>query len=233
MSLFRKKPIGMRVEIYDPPEQHARIIVDSLNLMNKTLNPDTYFGRYKLAQNEACTISGYKGAIYDGMDAEQIFRMLYEDSERIHRQFIDRVFAAGRGDVFAYQMFIVGLQISKENREYIVRKYNGKKFHFCEVKFADNDSRTYTYVTKDQSVQVGDTVTVPVGNGFVPDTKVVQVMNTYDASLDSLKFPIEKLRCVESKLRSLTCPHCGGSIVVDVGEKVGKCNYCQAEFFLL
>ena len=45
---LQNKP--MRVVEYDPPVQHARIIVDSMNLINKTTNPDTYFSRYKLAQ---------------------------------------------------------------------------------------------------------------------------------------------------------------------------------------
>ena len=237
-DMFRKKeqlPQGMRVVEYDPPEQHARIIVDSMNLINKTTNPDTYFSRYRLASNEACLISGMRGAIYNGMDAEQIYRMLNDkrEKDKLHREFIDRLFDAKKENQLTYQMYEVGLHMSPETRAYFVAKLAGKKYHFCKVRFSDQSNKLYTYVTKDKSINIGDTVTIPTGNTFVPDSKVLQVVDVFDASLDELEFPIESLRCVERKLKSITCPHCGASIQVDTGHKTGKCTHCQAEFYFV
>lgn len=235
-DLFKKKeelPQGMRVVEYDPPEQHARIIVDSLNIMNKTTNPDTYFSRYKLASNKACLISGLKASIYNGMTANDIYNMLHNDKDRLHREFIDRLFISKKENQLVYQLHEVGLSMSPETREYFVSKLNGKRFRFCKVKFSNQGNKLYTYVTKDKTIAIGDTVTVPTGNKFVPDSTVLQVVDVFNASLDELDFPIEQLRCVERKLKGITCPHCGASISVDVGKKTGKCEYCQAEFYLL
>ena len=69
------------------------------------------------------------------------------------------------------------------------------------MSFNDRSNKLYTYVTKDKSISVGDIVTIPTGNKFVADSKILQVAEVFDASLDELEFPIEALRCVERKLQ--------------------------------
>lgn len=221
---------------YDPPEQHARIVADSMKIMEQTTNPDTYFSRYKLASSEACKISDdYFGIVYDGMMACDIYYMLSDDYEKDcnHQAFIDRMFAAGKEDLITYQLYEVGGYMSEETREYFVDKLNGRKYHFCKVRFNDQSNKLYTYVTKDKGVTIGDTVTIPTGNSFVPDTKVLQVVEVFDSSLDDIPFPIENLRCVERKLKSIVCPHCGASLQVNTSEKLGKCSHCGAEFYFI
>ncbi|MBP5607583.1 MAG: hypothetical protein J6X66_04850 [Lachnospiraceae bacterium] len=122
--------------------------------------------------------------------------------------------------------------ITDATADYFVKRLNGKKYHFCRVGFPESN-RLYTYVTKDLSIKPGDSVTIPTGNGYVPDSKLKQVVEVFDASLDELDFSVVKLRCIEEKLKSIVCPHCGASIEINVGEKVGRCTRCQSEFYLI
>ena len=217
---------------YDPPGQHMEILCNSMDICMKTVNPDTFFSREKLASNEALYCKSEERIVWNGMTCAQIYDMLNDSAKKAawHRQFIDRLFERGREDNLTYQMYDAVL--SKECIDYFVKRLNGKKYHFCRVGFADSN-RLYTYVTKDRSIKVGDSVTIPTGNGFVPDSKLKQVVEVFDASLDELDFPVDMLRCIEEKLRSIVCPHCGASIEIDVGAKTGRCTRCQTEFYLI
>ena len=204
--------------------------------MNKTTNPETYFSRYKLASDKACMISDYLSRpIYNGMNARQIYEMLSNPRSRdnMHKAFIDRLFDAGKEDLLVYSLYEVGLGMSPQVRQYFVHKLAGKTYHFCKVRFNDNSNKVYTYVTKDRGITIGDTVTVPTGNGFVPESTVLQVVDVFDSSIDKLGFSIEKLRCVERKLKSVVCPHCGASLTINVAGKTGKCTHCGADFYFL
>lgn len=216
-------------------------IVDSMELLETTLNPSTYFYRERFASNSAVVHMKNPYPVWKGFTCKQIYEMLNERSSLNirHREFIDRLFAAGREDSLTYKMHEVGLGLSPETRIYFLKKLNGKKYHFCVVGFPETNKK-YTYVTKDKSIASGDIVAIPSGNESAPETKIKTVLDVFDASLDELDFPIERLRCVEEKLRGagekireIKCPGCGASIEVDTSEKTGKCPYCQALFYLL
>ncbi len=215
-------------------DQDAKIIIESLDLMKKTNNPATFFSRARLVSNKAVMYSDNSKILWNGMNCGQIYEMLNDRYEMnmFHRDFIDRLFESGFEDRLTYQIYEVGYDMMPETREYFIKKLKGKKYHFIKVEFSEI-KKLYTYVTKDASIMPGDTVTIPTGNGFVPESKVKQVVEVFDAALEELEFPIEKLRCVEEKLKNIHCPNCGASIEVDVGEKTGKCKYCQAMFYLL
>lgn len=240
MGLFfnRKKenhlPVGTKVTVtYDPPEQYVRIILDSFRIMSETFNPSTYFSRYKLVMNKAVHIMEYEPVIYEGMNARSLYYWLSNNEDKIHKSFIDRVFAAGKENVFAYQMREIGLSMSPSVRKYLVDRFGNKKFHFCRVSFNDHSNKTYTYIAKDRTISTGDTVTIPAGNGYVKEEKIMQVVSTFEGSLNQLDFPIENLRCVERKLKNVSCPNCGASIEVYEQGKVGKCKYCGAQFYFI
>ncbi len=218
--------------VYNPPGQHIRIIKESLDICMRTVNPDTFFSREKLASNEACYCENEPDIVWNGMNCAQIYKMLNEPKKRDawHRDFIDRLFERGKEDNLTFHMY--DAVISQDTADYFVRKLNGKKYHFCKVGFA-NSTKLYTYVAKDLSIKPGDSVTIPTGNAFVPDTKLKQVVEVFDASLDELDFSIRDLRCIEEKLKSIVCPHCGAVIEINVGEKLGRCTRCQSEFYLL
>ena len=219
---------------WDPPGQHMIILKESLELMEKTINPSTFFSREKLSSEKAVYCMDEPNIIWHGMNCKQIYKMLNDKEKKIafDNHFIDRLFERGAEDRLVYQMNEVGYSMFKESRDYFVRKLNGKKYYFCKISFPDSN-KLYTYVTKDRSIKEGDSVVIPTGNGFVPDTKLKQVIETFEASLDELEFSIERLRCIEEKLKTINCPNCGASIEVDVGLKTGKCKYCQANFYLI
>lgn len=218
-------------------EGNIPLLVDSLNIISETTNPGTYFSRYRIACEEALAVTRdrYPFVVWHGMTAPQINSMLgnRESSDQMHMQFIDRLFLKGREDRLTYSMYEVGGHMSSEVLEYFMEKLHGKKYHFCRVRFNDYKGRIYTYLAKDRSISVGDTITVPTGNEYKPDTKILQVEETFDASLEELEFPIRKLRCVERRLRSIICPHCGASIEITTSEKKGICTRCQSEFYFI
>lgn len=223
------------VTYYDPWEQHARIIVDSFELINKTVNPDTFFYRCKLVSDESMHISDVTDIIYDGKTAREIYDWLHDKDEQIifQKKFIDRLFDEKKENRLAYQLFDVGYRITNEALDYYLQRLNGKEFHFCKVLFDINGRKSYTYITKNKSTQLYETVTVKVGNHNFPETKVVQVYDVFDAPLTSLEFPLRDLRCVDATLRSIKCPNCGTSIQIDVDTKKGICAYCQSDFSLV
>ena len=153
--------------------------------------------------------------------------------KNLQTQFIDRLFAARKGNILAYKMHEVGYHMDEYVLNYYMDELDDKKFRFCKVLFDVERNKVYTYITKNKDIKVGDTVTVPTCTRKSPDSKLVQVVDTFNVRLKDLDFPINKLRCVEGKLKNITCPHCGASITVDVGQKTGKCAYCSAEFYLL
>lgn len=219
-------------KVYNPPGQHMRILRESMDICMKTVNPDTFFSRERLAEEEASYCRDEPDIVWNGMNCIQIYRMLTDRDKREvwHRQFIDRLFDRGKEDNLTFHMY--DARITQATADYFVKRLNGKKYHFCKVGFPESN-KLYTYVAKDLSIKVGDSVTIPTGNGYVPNSKLKQVIEVFDASLDELGFPVTSLRCIEEKLKSIVCPHCGASIEINVGEKTGRCTRCQSEFYLL
>lgn len=220
---------------YDPWEQHANKVCNSFELINKTVNPDTFFYRCKLAADEAAHIRDIPDIIYDGKTAKEIYYWFHDKEEQIafQKKFIDRLFDAKKEDSLAYQLFDVGNRITDEALDYYIMKLNGKEFHFCKVLFDINGRKKYTYITKNRSTELYDIITVRVGNHDFSETKVVQVFDVFDAPLTRIDFPLRDLRCVDATLRSVKCPNCGANIQIEVESKKGICAYCQTDFSLL
>lgn len=219
----------------DPPEQHVRILLDCLRLMESTTNPGTYFYRYKLAQIEASLAIGHKGIIWKGMNVRQIENMLNRDFSRdlLHRKFIDHLFSVRREDRLLFMLPEVSGNMSASTIAYFKQKLGNKKYRFCRVRFNDISDKLYTYISEDNSITIGDTVTVNTGNGYTPEIKEVRVVEAFYGSVYDLDFPIEKLRSIEKKVKSMACPHCGAPLKINPSEKMGKCTECQAEIYFV
>lgn len=128
MFLFKKK--NMYVDengAYNPPGQHMIILNDSLNIMEKTVNPSTYFPRYELALKKASYCINEKQAVWKGMNCKQIYKMLSEDKSRemLHRKFIDRLFEANKENRMIFQMDEVGKYMSESTKIYFSKRFNG------------------------------------------------------------------------------------------------------------
>ncbi|MCR5339414.1 MAG: hypothetical protein K6E75_12750, partial [Lachnospiraceae bacterium] len=102
---------------YDPPEQHMRILKDCLDLMEKTVNPETFFSRAKLAAQKAQYCVREKTPVWRGLTCAQINEVFSNPSKRDHRyrRFIDKLFDEGKEDRLTYQLHQVGYYLSKEN----------------------------------------------------------------------------------------------------------------------
>ena len=168
--------------------------------MDKTLNPDTYFSRYKLASEKALYCRSEKQKVWNRMNCDQIYHMLNDEDSKDELQttFITHLFDRGMEDRLTFQMNKVGRYLTNTAIEYFLEMLAGKKYYFCKVRF--DDQKLYTYITKDRTIKSGDLVTVPAGNKFDNSTKVKQVVETFEASLDELEFPVIRLRCVEDRI---------------------------------
>ncbi len=182
---------------YDPPEQHMRILKESLEIMEKTTNPETFFSRADLAAQKARYCIGEKVPVWRGLTCAQINEVFSDPRKRDHRyrKFIDKLFDEGKEDRLTYQMPEVGYYLLKENQEYFIKRLGGKTYHFCKIRFSEN-GRLYTYLAKDRSIRKGDVVAVPTKEGEKPQ----QVVEAFDAPLDELDFPIAKLSRIGDKI---------------------------------
>lgn len=233
--------------VYNPPEQHIRILKESMDLIGKTTNPDTYFSRAKLAAEKALYCIKEPQIVWNGLTCKQIYDALTvpEKRAKVDQGFINQMFTAGKEDRLVFQMREVGGYMSKETLAYFVRRLNGKRYHFCKVRF-DDSGKLYTYVTKDPAIKAGDLVTVPSGNAFDKSTELKRVVEAYDAPLDTLGFPLNLLRCVEEKMQGptveeqvvtmnlvkLECPNCGAALQVSDQMKNCTCSYCGHTFIM-
>ncbi len=186
--------------VYNPPGQHMMILKESMDIMDKTVNPDTYFSRYKLASEKALYCRSEQQKVWNGLNCDQIYHILSDPDSKNELQttFITRLFDRGMEDRLTFQMHKVGRYLTDDALTYFVEMLAGKKYHFCRVSFGDQ--KLYTYVSKDRTIKKGDIVTVPSGNGSDNSTKAKQVIETFDAPLDDLDFPLTGLRCVEDKI---------------------------------
>ena len=198
-DLFRSTPQG--IAGYDPNKINKEIIRESLDIMYKTVNPETFFSREKLAKEKTDKCLLDREILWNGMNCSQIYQMLSDSYKREewHKKFIDRLLERKCEDNLTYQMYDVSSYMSRETIDYFVRRLNGKKYHFCKVRF-DGSDRLYTYVTKDPAVLPGDVVTVPGGNILVTVTTNRVVEEVFDASLNQLDFPVAHLRCILKRL---------------------------------
>lgn len=197
---------------YNPPGQHMIILKDSMDLLEKTTNPDTFFSRAKLAREKALYCEHESQIIWKGMNCKKIYKMLEtkESASVIHRQFIDRLFSTGKEDNLTFQLHEVGYNMSEKTLNYFLQRLNGKMYRFCKVRFS-NTSKLYTYITKDYSIEKGDMVTVSTSNRDGQGIDLVQVVEVFDAPLDELGFPITSMRCIKGKF-NIVCPKCGANM---------------------
>ena len=191
--------------VYNPPGQHMIVLKDSLKIMGETLNPETFFSRMKLAKDKACYCDKEPAVILDGMTCRDIYEMLSDEDRRydIVTDFIDKLFDAGKEDNLTYKIHEISVYMTEDELDYFVDRLGEKKYHFCKVQVGDTN-KLYTYITKDRTIEVGDTVTIPVGNEYTHDYRIRQVEEVFDGPLDNLEFPVKALRCVDKKLKKIT-----------------------------
>ena len=84
--------------------RHFEILQDSLNLINSTVYPKTFFGRYKDALEDAEAIMELCGNSKTGKMAENIYNKLTDDKTQIVNDFLRRCNDAGKLQRFKADM---------------------------------------------------------------------------------------------------------------------------------
>ncbi|MEG0355980.1 MAG: hypothetical protein RR621_10065 [Lachnospiraceae bacterium] len=72
------------------------------------------------------------------------------------------------------------------------------EYIFCSVEF-DESSKSYYYLTEDESLKIGDLVLVPVGKEA--NTSLAQIVDIEYFSKDNVPFPFEKVKSIICKCR--------------------------------
>lgn len=148
--------------------QHFQIMRDSVELINKTVYPQTYFYRYKTAMREAEVVINLCKHHKLGKLAADTLAFLRSNRVEVTNDFLDRCDADNKllfikndliamqdqmpAECFAYLEELLDHHTDDDSGEYI----------FCSVVFNEG-GKSYYYLTDDEGIRCGDYVAVPVG----------------------------------------------------------------------
>lgn len=148
------------------------ILNDSLKLLETTLYPQTYFGRYKTALDNAKRIAETTKVAGHKAYAEEVIADLTKNRTQKIKSFIDRCNDKGRlysikdnllsGDYdlpFEIKTYVDGLIQTIEEDTDIPES---GEYIYCSLSFGSG-GRTYYYKTTDETLKCGDEVIVLVG----------------------------------------------------------------------
>ena len=182
--------------------QHFRILCDSVDLINKTVNPKTYFYRYETAVREAEIVIKLCKDHAMGKEATKALSFLLSKKVEVTNEFLDRCDVAGKLPFIKDDLIVMRDQMPKECFAYFEELLGGHtdeddqdEYIFCSVVFNEG-GKSYYYLSDDEDVRCGDYVTVPVGKRNEENTgRVVKIEifkgNNAPIPVDSLKYIIE------------------------------------------
>ena len=176
----------------EPLLQFIPQLQESMDLLDKTLNPDTYFSRYEYAEGLAKKLCGVKQAKINGKSADRIYAELIGNKDKNHKAFIDRVF--DKRSKYISNLDSNKDKMSKAAWEYYKSKQSGRRYHFAAVSFGDS-WKTYDYLCEDMSVKAGNKVEVETKDGI----QVVEVKKTFYLYESELSFPIDRYKKILRK----------------------------------
>ncbi len=173
----KKKTASLRVQRSHPEEvfvqRFIEILNDSLQLIETTVYPKTFFGRYKDALLNAEAIVEATQIDSRRAYAQEIIADLTQNRSIKIKTFVDR--CSTRGKLYAVKdellsgkydiptdliSYINGL--IQEIEEEVKEVPQSGEYIYCSLSF-DDAGKTYYYKTNDESLQCGDEVIVPVG----------------------------------------------------------------------
>lgn len=180
-------------------KRHTEIIDESLEILNKTLHPITYFSRYDLVIENARILYGICPNSMVGERSKTIIDNMPKEKEMAVKNFIQRCYDAGRLPYVKNEFEQLKDKMSDKNLRFyellLERHYadfQGELFKFCSVKF-DNIDKTYDYIVDNNiDVNIDDSVIVPFGRENVLKTGRVVSINSFKAS--QAPYPIEKMK---------------------------------------
>lgn len=146
----------------------------SLELLNTTVYPKTFFKRYDDALSSAREISDIAFSHTDKAFAKSVIDDLINNREQKIRDFVDRCHAQGKLYSVKDELLLGYYDLSPSIKSYIAELITGieddcgdipesGEYIYCSISFG-TEGRTYHYKTTDETLKCGDEVIVPVGN---------------------------------------------------------------------
>jgi hypothetical protein len=160
---------------------------ESLHLMNTTLYPKTFFGRYKDSLFFAGNFLKHSHKRKYKKEVQDIMNDLVENRAVKVKDFIDRCYdcgklyfikddlLSGKYDLSADEIYYVEQLLSLYND---VIPPEGDEFIYCSVSF-NADGKTYYYKTTDETLKCGDKVTVAVGKEDRLETATIEKIERF------------------------------------------------------
>ena len=185
--------------------QHFQIMQDSLELINKTVNPKTYFYRYQLAVREAEIVVKLCKHHQMGREAARELAYLLSGRAEVTNEFLDRCDAANKLPFIKNDLIAARDQMPQECFAYFEELLTGHtdendqdEYIFCSVVFNEG-GKSYYYLSDDEKIRCGDYVTGPVGRRNEENTGRVAKIEIFKGNnapvpVDSLKHIIKILK---------------------------------------
>lgn len=183
-------------------QDRGRILTESLDLISKTVYPETFFSRYKLALKEARVIIRLSIGYESQKEMMDIVDTLLDDKIEIFDDFFDRCDAAGKLPFVKDQVEKYRNEIPTESYEYYrtlldchTDEDDEDEYIICSVEFSGG-GKSYYYLSDDDAVACGDYVIVPVGRNDREETARVVKVETCKGKnapipVDNLKYIID------------------------------------------
>lgn len=99
--------------------RYVEILHDSLDLLETTLNPETYFSRYRIALDNAKRILETTNSDYYKTYASKIVTDLTENKPQKYKEFIDRCNSEGKLHFYKDKLLSSNYGISLELKDYV------------------------------------------------------------------------------------------------------------------
>ena len=182
--------------------QHFQIMRDSVELINKTVYPKTYFYRYETAVREAEVVIKLCKRHELGKMAAETLAFLLSSRVEVTNNFLDRCDAANKLPFIKNELIAMHDKMPAECFEYFEEllgchtdEDDLDEYIFCSVVFNEG-GKSYYYLSDDEDIRCGDYVTVPVGKRNEENTgRVIKIEifrgNNAPIPVDSLKYIIE------------------------------------------
>ena len=143
------------------------IMCDSIEIMQETVYPQTFFKRYKMAIEKAEIVKNANDEL--SKDAAKTLLEVKRNSVKIFNAFFDRCNKEGKLIFAKNEIISHKSEIPEESYKLFQKLINlsvdendASEYVFCSITFNEN-GKSYYYLSGGKDVQCGDTVVVPIG----------------------------------------------------------------------
>jgi hypothetical protein len=166
--------------------RHLEIMRDSANLIQTTVSPGTFFGRYRTLVHEAQIVLHLCGNHEITVATKNLLHLFEKNRTLFIRAFLDRCYENKKLHFVKDEIMQYRGEMPQKCYAYFLSllhrhefETDMKKYIFCSVAFHEG-GKTYYYLSDDKNLRIGDFVIVPVGKyneektGRITEIKVYQ-----------------------------------------------------------